>query len=248
MYQPPAWIRERPIAHRGLHDAAPGITDAPENSLAAIDAAIARGYGIELDLRLLADGHVAVFHDAELERMTGARGRVAALRREQLAELRLPGGHEIPLLRDVLERVDGRAPLLLELKSERAAEVGPLERAVFTRLERYAGPFALQSFNPVSLAFFRARTPTWPRGQLSYDFRDDRTIPGWKQFILRRLLLNVVSRPHFISYEVNSLPFWATTLTSALGLPLLAWTVDSPKELARARARADNIIFEGLLP
>ncbi|MCB9754281.1 MAG: glycerophosphodiester phosphodiesterase [Myxococcales bacterium] len=243
----PPWLLERPIAHRGLHDAAPGVTDAPENSLAAIDAAIARGYAIELDVRALADGRVAVFHDDDLARMTGIAGapRLDALRREQLAEYSLPGGHAIPLLEEALARVDGRAPLLLDLKSR---VVGPLESALLATLARYRGPFALQSFNPLALGFFRRRAPTWPRGQLAYDFKDDDTLPRWQQFALRRLLLNVVSAPHFISYGLESLPFWVTTITRALGRPLLAWTVVDARGLARARALADNVIFECVLP
>jgi glycerophosphoryl diester phosphodiesterase len=242
-----AWLRAVPIAHRGLHDIAPGVTDAPENSLPAFAAAIARGYAIELDVHLLADGHVLVFHDHELARMTGVEGSVDALDRARCSALRLPGGHALPLLEEVLELVDGRVPLLIEFKTRRG-EVGPLERAVWRRLARYRGPYALQSFNPFTLAFFRVHAPHVARGQLAYDFSDEPTLAAPQKLMLQNLAYNVISRPTFIAYCIKCLPHRAPTRARARGLPLLAWTTRTRDELARARALADNVIFEGVLP
>jgi glycerophosphoryl diester phosphodiesterase len=140
--QAPAWLRSRPVAHRGLHDAA-----RPENSLAAFEASAQAGHPIELDVHLTADGHAVVFHDDDLPRMTGRPGRVADA---TLAELRalplLDTDERIPSLDDVLALVHGRVPVLVELKAR--APYGPLEQAVRDRLRRRPGAYAVQSLDP----------------------------------------------------------------------------------------------------
>ncbi|MCA9665508.1 MAG: hypothetical protein KC503_07965 [Myxococcales bacterium] len=239
----PRWVREQPIAHRGLHDA-----QRPENSLAAFEAAARAGYAIELDVQLLADGGIAVFHDDTLERMTGARGPIHALRRAELAPLRLAASDQhVPLLDEVLELVAGRAPLLVEIKNRGA--VGALERGVASALVRYGGEAAVQSFNPLSMAALAREAPQIARGQLSGSFFDEPDLALYKKALLRRLMLCPVSRPSFIGYELSMLPYWAVTVwRRALSLPLLAWTVRSEADLRRARALVDNVIFENVRP
>lgn len=237
------WIATQPIAHRGLHD---GNVTIPENSLAACAAAIDAGYPIELDVRLLADGTAVVFHDTDLERMTGEPGAVSHCDRAQIASLRLLDTAEpIPRLETVLEFVGGRVPLLIEIKSE--GDVGPLEAAVLAAISGYAGAVAVQSFNPYSLGYFRKLAPAIPRGQLAGDFREVRLLTALQKFLLRNLCLSGISGPHFIAYDLRALPGLAPTLARrAFNLPLLAWTVRDPSDLAIACQQADNIIFETL--
>ena len=237
------WLCERPFAHRGLHDPSQGL---PENSLAALQAAVDGGYGIELDVRALSSGEPVVFHDATLARMTGRAGRIADLVRGDLAELRLSGtGERIPLLAQALHLVAGRVPILVEIKNE--GQPGALERAVRDLLAGYAGPFAVISFNPFTLGWFRRRAPAAIRGQTSALFRGRG--PGrWRKFAHRDFLLNVVSRPDFLLYEIDGLPRVSVGLLHGLGWPVVAYTVRTEAELAKARAFADNFVFEGLRP
>jgi glycerophosphoryl diester phosphodiesterase len=239
--EPPAWLWSRPVAHRGLHDAA-----RPENSLAAFEAAAHAGHPIELDVHRTADGCAVVFHDDALQRMTGRPGRVADA---TLAELRaLPLLHtteRIPSLDDVLALLRGRVPLLVELKAR--APYGPLEQAVRDALRRHPGAHAVQSFDPWSLVWLRRHAPELPRGMLSCDFTEE-DLPAHHKLVLRHLLLAPHVRPSFVGYDLHALPHWAPTRLRRLGVPLLAWTVRSAEDLQRARRLADNVIFEHVRP
>ncbi|MBX7077932.1 MAG: hypothetical protein K1X88_02020 [Nannocystaceae bacterium] len=237
----PDWLRRCPIAHRGLHGAG-----RPENSLAAFAAACDAGYGIELDVHRTRTGELVVMHDDTATRTTTVAIRTTEIGARDLARLRLEGTDEpVPRLRDVLALVRGRVPLVIELKSSR--DRGPLERGVLAAIERYGGPVALQSFDPFTLSLLRRLAPAQLLGLLASDFRDS-DLPASERFVLRRLLLAPLSRPDYIGYALRGLPCWPTRATRRLGLPLLAWTVDSPAALQRARALADNVIFEHVRP
>jgi glycerophosphoryl diester phosphodiesterase len=238
-----SWLRSRPIAHRGLHDAAAGR---PENSLPAFLAARESGYPVELDVRLSADGKVVVVHDDRLERLTGVDVAVAGSSLASLQSLRLLGtGTTIPTLAEVLALLEGRVPLLIEIKNSEAP--GPLEEALLADLDGYDGPNAVQSFNPLSLAWFRERAPGIPRGQLSGSFSDTVLDDGLRELLVG-LRFNEMTEPAFIAYELGCLPHPAASAARAAGLPLIAWTVRTPEDLARAREHADNVIFESVLP
>ncbi|MGB3202032.1 MAG: glycerophosphodiester phosphodiesterase family protein [Nodosilinea sp.] len=225
------WITTRPVAHRGLHQG----TAVPENSLAAFEAAIAANHPIELDVQLLADGHLAVFHDRDLKRLTGYKGRIADQTLGDLGEFRLFGTDQtIPSLAATLACIGGRVPLLIEIKNEK--KVGPPERALVKTLAGYRGEFAVQSFNPRSLQWLRYQAPTIARGQLA-------SKP--QPFLRSHLLLSWASAPHFIAYNVKALPTLSTTLARHhFNRPLLAWTVRSQNDLERASQYADNYIFD----
>jgi glycerophosphoryl diester phosphodiesterase len=224
------WLRSTPVAHRGLHDAA-----RPENSLAAFAAAAENGYAMECDLQLSADGVAMVFHDATLDRLTSARGAVGARSAKALRELRLLGTTEpIPALRDLLDLIGGRAPILIELKHD-VAPVGPLEEAAWR----------VQSFDPGAVAWFRDRAPAALRGQVTGDWRRFRE---GEAPALRNAFRAIAARPHFLAWNVKRLSHWAPALTRRLGLPLLTWTVRTPEDLAAARACGANPIFENLRP
>ncbi len=237
----PRWLWERPIAHRGLHD-----DDRPENSLAAFEAAALAGDPIELDVHLSADGEVVVFHDQDLERMTGRPGTVAQTPMQTLRSLRLGDSEQtIPSLDDVLDHIAGRVPLLVELKPP--AVVGPLERAVCAVLERHGGEHAVQSFDPYSMLWMRRHAPGIPRGLLSADMLEE-DLPLHQGAGLRNLALAPRIRPDFVAYELWSLPYWAPSAWRRMGGLLLAWTVRDEGGLRRAREVADNVIFEYVRP
>jgi glycerophosphoryl diester phosphodiesterase len=237
----PDWLLVRPIAHRGLHDA-----ERPENSLAAYGAAIAHGYPIELDVHLGSGGELLVFHDRELERMTGAPGWIDRVPWSVLAALRLAGTDEpIPLLSQVLARVGGRVPIVVELKpSDRAAA---LCRAVLDALAAYRGEVAIQSFDPRLLARLRAARFRGPLGVLASDFAEQ-PMSAARKWVLRNLVLAPASLPSYIGYQLSCLPHPAATLARRLGCAIVAWTIRSDDEIERARGLADNVIFERVRP
>lgn len=241
------WITKSWIAHRGLHD-----DKIPENTMAAFNAAIAKGYPIELDVMLTKDKKVIVFHDKKLKRLFGIDGYVNDMTYEQLAELRFPGTNErIPLFSRVLAAVDGQVPLLIETKNE--DEVGELERLVHEELKGYQGPYAIQSFNPYSVKWFRINAPEVLRGQLSgtfivsdyeVEYAGTTRLPWYKRFVLSNMLMNFESRPNFIAYEIKNDGYKAFKRLKKLGVPVLGWTVDSKEAYEMAKNECDNFIVD----
>jgi glycerophosphoryl diester phosphodiesterase len=235
-----AWLAKIPIAHRGLHD-----EEAPENSMEAFRRAIARGYGIEIDVLLSADGKVVVFHDTSLQRMTGVDKGINTLSWEQISQLRLLGTDEgIPLFTELLDLIQGKVPLLIEIKNEDA--VGKLEEAVIRDLQGYTGDYAIQAFNPFTLQHVKKHAPHITRGQLSGSFKGH-PMAYYKKFLLRFLLLNNLSSPAFIAYQTGALPRWFANRLRKKGLYLLTWTVEDLKGYDEAMKLFDNVIFEGFL-
>jgi glycerophosphoryl diester phosphodiesterase len=246
----PAAFLGAPIAHRGLHDRAAGII---ENSRAAAEAAIAAGYGIELDIQAAADGEAMVFHDDEMPRLTGRPGRVTDYAAAELARTQLLGGGEtVPTLAAFLALVAGRAPLLIEVKDQDGMlgpGVGPLEARVAELLAGYAGPVALMSFNPYSVAALAKAAPGLPRGLTSCSFEDaDLSLPDYRLAELANLADFERTGAAFISHDHRDLANPAVARLRARGVPILCWTVRSPEHEAAARKVADNITFEGYLP
>ncbi|MBE7073702.1 MAG: glycerophosphodiester phosphodiesterase [Clostridiales bacterium] len=235
-----SWLVQQPIAHRGLHDKA-----TPENSLSAFEKAINAGYAIELDVRIIADGTVIIFHDEALSRLTENDGYVKFLNKADLSLLKLKGTEEhIPTLEDVLTFVNGRVPLLIEIKNN--DKVGQLEKAVIETLKDYKGEYAIQSFNPYVLEYFYKHAPHILRGQLAGYFKGEK-LSFFKRYALKRMLMNKkISHPDFIAYEAKKLP--NIYVRKYKKLPLLAWTVRSQSEYLKVVKHCDNIIFENFEP
>ncbi|WP_444460896.1 glycerophosphodiester phosphodiesterase family protein [Rhodobacter capsulatus] len=244
----PAAFLTRPIAHRALHDRAAGR---PENSRAAVRAAVAAGYGIEIDLQPSADGVPMVFHDYDLRRLTGVPGRLRGLRAAELAEIPLSGGDEgIPTLAEVLAIVDGRVPLLIEIKDQDGAmgpDVGPLEAATAQVLAGYAGPVAVMSFNPHAVAAFHRHLPGVPVGLTTsaYTAADWPLLPAKVRAHLAGIPDYERVGASFISHEAADLGSARVATLKAQGAAVLCWTIRTPKAEAEARKIAHNITFEG---
>ncbi|QFR32180.1 glycerophosphodiester phosphodiesterase family protein [Ancylobacter sp. TS-1] len=245
----PAWLTACPVAHRALHDAARGVI---ENTPSAVDAALARGYAIEVDIQLSADGEALVFHDDTLERLTTATGPAAALTAAALKALDLRDtGDRMMTLGELLARVGGRVPLVIELKSRFDGDTAVAARAAEI-LAGYDGPAALMSFDPDLVAAVRRLAPHIPRGITMEHRYDD---PEWDflspatKFAWGNLLHFPRTRPDFVAHYVRELPSTAVSLARhAVALPLLTWTVRTPEDRAVAARHADQMIFEGFLP
>ena len=232
-------------AHRGLHDNA---SDAPENSLAAFRKAVEEGYGIELDIQLTKDKVPVVFHDYTLERACGVAGNVNDYTYDELQEFYLFGSQErIPRFEDVLRLVDGRVPLIVELKIEfKDLSLCPLADKL---LRSYRGMYCIESFNPLGLWWYRCHRGDVMRGQLADAFWQEGEYKGLLHLALQNLLANFISRPDFIAYH-NKYP---RTLSrriccDTMGAMGAAWTIRSQRELDRARKDFDIFIFEGFRP
>ncbi|TNE37428.1 MAG: glycerophosphodiester phosphodiesterase [Alphaproteobacteria bacterium] len=241
------WIKTRPIAHRGLHDVKKGII---ENTPAAFEAAIAAGYPIELDLQLTSDHEAMVFHDDKLDRLTTSAGKLYRHSSTELRKLTISGSTAtMPTFAEFLELVNGRVPILIELKNKTGV-AGPLEQRTRDLLQTYKGEAAVQCFAPQSMGWFAENMPEIPRGQLSQPYPPDPNLNlNWiKRFVLRHMLLNKISKPHFVAYRIDGLSNEAVGRAKRHGLPVLAWTVKTIGERRIAATHADNIIFENFLP
>ncbi|MBQ1204095.1 MAG: phosphodiesterase [Loktanella sp.] len=246
----PAAFLDRPIAHRALHDRKAGRV---ENSVAAINAAIDAGYGIEIDVQLSSDGHAMVFHDYMLDRLTAQTGPVRARSRAELAEIGLKDDTgTIPALDDILALVAGQVPLLIEIKDQdgnMGPAVGALEQATCLALADYRGDVALMSFNPHSMAACQKLAPHIPRGLVTSAY----ATMFWPELTpeicdrLRDIPDFDRTGASFISHEAFDLERPRVAEIKAQGAPILCWTIRSAAEEAKARLIADNVTFEGYL-
>lgn len=244
-----AWLSARPIAHRGLHDAAAGTV---ENTAGAFAAAVAANYGIECDLQVSADGEAMVHHDDALGRLTESSGRLADMSADALKAVRFKAsGDRMLTLSELCELVAGRVALLLELKSRFDGDTRLAQRTAAV-LRDYAGPVAAMSFDPDSVAALRELAPTLARGivaQRHYPQAEWPALPRRRALALAHLLHWPRTRPDFIAYAVRDLPAAAPLIArNVFGCPLLTWTVRSADDRRRAQRYADQMIFEGWRP
>ncbi|AWB47390.1 phosphodiesterase [Gemmobacter aquarius] len=244
----PAAFLTLPIAHRAYHDVADGR---PENSRAAVRAAVAAGYGIEIDLQLSRDGVAMVFHDETLERLTPHQGWLRDLTAAELGATALTGGDEgVPTFAEILSLVAGRVPLLVELKDQtlRMEDTdGKLEAATVAALQGYDGPVALMSFNPHCLAHLARLAPHIPRGitTSAYDAQDWAPLPPETCDRLRPIPDYDRVAASFISHEAADLARPRVAELADQGAAVLCWTIKSPQAESEARRIAQNITFEG---
>lgn len=235
------WIVKKKIAHRGLYN-----EKMPENTFSAFENAIKNGFAIELDVQEISDGTVVVFHDSTLHRVTNKDGYVKNLKKEELSSCKICKTNEtIPTFEETLKLIDGRTPILIEIKNS-TSKVGSLEKKVWEILEKYNGEYAVMSFNPYSLEWFKKHAPKVMRGQLSSNFKGEK-LALLKKFTLSRMIFNkLVSEPHFIAYKYEALP--NRFVRRYKNLPLLAWTIRNEKDENIALSLCDNIIFENYIP
>lgn len=309
----PVGLSRKPYAHRGLHDAGSGMEStelnpgqvayrnrvheclaaeaqaadtkvvAPENSLAAFEAACKAGYGIELDVHLSRDGQVVVIHDGDLRRVAGDKRAVADLTYAELQRIPLrtgavgpdaahgnmpahadsvgarggkstevgtggPKPQYVPLLSDVLALVDGRVPLVVEIKMDRGLD-RELMRKTDALLSGYQGDYVIESFNVLALAWYRKHRPEVTRGQLAVPYRGRVDSPDSAlRWMAGSLLLNWLGRPDFVAYEWHGGHSLPMRIYRFLGGTPVAWTVRSERAQEESRPDFDGIIFESYLP
>ena len=242
------WLTARPVAHRGLHDAAAGVI---ENTASAFAAAMAGGYAIETDLQVSADGEAMVYHDDGLGRLTEGAGRLDAMTAAQLRAVPFKASADrMQSLGELCALAAGRVPLVIELKGRFDGD-RRLAARVADVLRTYPGPAAVMSFDPQQVEAVRALSPDLPRGivaERSYHHPEWTMVPAPVRRDMTWFSHAWRTRPHFLAYSVRDLPAAAPLVARhAFGLPLLTWTVRTADDRRRARW-ADQIIFEGFRP
>jgi glycerophosphoryl diester phosphodiesterase len=237
------WLTARPIAHRGLHDKPRGLI---ENTAGAFAAAIAGNYAIECDLQITRDGESVVFHDDVLDRLTDATGKVCERTVAEMQALTIRGSSDrVQTLRALLQQVEGKVPLVIEIKSlwDRS---DALARRTLEIVSSYQGHYALMSFDPDVVSVLRQLSPATPRGIVA-----ERATDSYYSMLspARRLELRTMShlprtQPHFISFYFRELPWAPITACRAAGLPVISWTIRSPGEAREAMRHTDQVTFE----
>lgn len=234
------FLKNNLIAHRGYHDISQGI---PENTLSAFQKAVDLKYAIELDIHILKDNIVVVFHDDDLKRMAGIDKPLKDCTYDDLKDLKLQGtDYTIPTFEEVLKLVDGKVPLLVEFKTDYNLK-GLLKEAM-KLLQNYNGKYAVQSFHPGCVNYFKRNYPNIPRGQLAYDFKKDK-IPHFAKLMLRNMFFNFLTKPDFISYNIdnynlNKIFKWKKKRT------ILGWTIRDKKQYEANKDIFDILICENI--
>lgn len=232
------WYLRYKIAHRGLHN-----DEFPENSLGAFRNAVQYGFAVELDVRMTRDKKIVVFHDDDLNRVCGVSGAIEDRSYSELLELNILGTNEkIPLLSEVFDAIDGEVPILIELKPSKDRK--EFLECVYDALKSYNGRYALQSFDPRLLVYFREKLPEVPRGMLSSCFKTTYA-PFPQRIFIKHLFMFGRVNPDFISFDASDLP---NKRVSSKKIPVLAWTVRSEAREKEVRKYANSIIFERYVP
>ena len=238
-------LKKWDYAHRGLHG-----NGLPENSMAAFRTALEGGYGIELDVHLLADGNLAVIHDALLIRTTGADGRIEDLTTEDLQNYRLEGTSEtIPTFREVIELFAGKAPMIVELKPE-GGNHAALADAACKLLDEYEIDYCMESFDPRAVAWLKKSRPDVVRGQLTENFLHNpkSKLPWIVKFLMSKNMMNFMGRPDFVSYRFADRKSTWSLFFCRKQMESVTWTVTRPEDCIQAKKEGWVVIFEGFHP
>ena len=243
------WLTARPIAHRGLHDAALGVI---ENTAGAVRAAIEANYGIEVDVQLSSDGEAMVHHDDVLGRLTEGEGRLDTFTAAELKRVSFRGSAErMMTLGELCDLVSGRVAMLVELKSRFDGD-HRLPGRVAEVLSGYPGPVGPMSFDPRQIAALRQKSPHAVSGIVAAKYRPHPywdLMPSWMRHGMGYLVTALTARPQFVAYGVADLPALAPLAARhVFGLPLLTWAVRTETEQQTAARWADQMIFEGFRP
>ena len=231
------FLKEYKIAHRGVHN-----DKVPENSLASFKKAIRENYAIEFDVHLLKDNTIVVFHDDDLKRMCNSNKKLKDLTLNEIKEYKLKESKEkIPTLKEVLSIINGKVPIIVELKSDR--KVGLLENELVKELDNYNGLFAIKSFNPLIVNWFKKNRPDYIRGLLVPNKKNN-----IKLFVLNKMFLLNICKPDFLSCNYNMYDN-KKVIKFKKEKPVLAWTINSQKNYDKYKNKFDNLIcnnMEGL--
>lgn len=235
------FLKNNLIAHRGYHDIKKGI---PENSIAAFKRAIRYNYIIELDVHLTKDNKIVVFHDYSLKRMCKIDKLIEDCSYDELLKYNLlDTKYKIPLLDEVLRLIDGKVGLLIETKN--SSNNTKLELLLSEKLDNYKGDFAIQSFYPLSILWFKKNKKNYIRGILSSDFKKHKDMSNLKKNILKCLVFDIFLKSDFIAYDIKALPN-SYVESKRKNKLILSWNIKNAKDYNKALEYSDNIIGENM--
>jgi glycerophosphoryl diester phosphodiesterase len=241
------WLVAKPIAHRGLHDEAKGLVENCESSFAA---AIHNGFSIETDVELSKDGEAMIFHDDNVDRVLDAKGAVKSFTSAELKKMNYRQGRErIQTLGELVEQINGKTTLVVEIKSLWDDDFTLTDRALRV-ISGYNGPVCVMSFDPTLISRAAATYPDVVRGITADRVIDPyyNMLPIAKRLSMQNYWHLPFSRPHFVSFDFSQLPFQPITQFRAAGHPILTWTIHSDEQAAVARRYCDQITFENFVP
>jgi glycerophosphoryl diester phosphodiesterase len=239
------WIKERTIAHRGLHSLDKKV---PENSIRAFELAIEKNYGIEMDINVLKDGTVVVFHDHHLKRLVPGRTEMLSeLNYEDIKELRiLETEQKISTLKEVLGMVDGRVPLLIELKP--LGDNKLLCENFWKTIKDYKGVYGIHSFSPGIVKWFKNNHPEVIRGQITEYFRDNHKMKRISKYLMRSMFFNRITKPDFVNYGIKDLPNKYCDKAFKKGMCIIAYASQSQEQFDMVKEHYNNSVFEYFIP
>ena len=231
-------------AHRGLFD----NNTQPENTLSAFQLALDKGYGIEFDVRMTKDNIPIVVHDLNLFRVCGEDLNVSDLSFKDLQVLNLFSTNEkIPLLEDVLTMIDGKVPIIVEIKLNSGNDTSICE-IITPLLDNYNGDYAVESFNPMILLWYKKNRPHVTRGQLSFDFFKENGAYSFINFLMKNLMLNFLTKPDFVAYDHRDRNNLSLLINKKIfKVPLVAYTIKSQSEYEKSKGLFDIFIFDSFL-
>lgn len=232
------------IAHRGFFD----NEQIPENSYPAFEKAVENGYGIELDVQLTTDGKLIIFHDDTLKRMCSSKKKPTELTYAELQEYKLLSTeYTAPLLTDVLKLVDGKVPLIIEIKPH--GKFIKTSEALAKVLDGYKGTFCIESFNPAVVRWFKKNRRDFTRGILASNYLRNPKKDWGQRLLVTNLLFNGYCKPDFVAYNHDFMDSFSLRLCRKLfGCEMVAWTIHSQEELDKARKFFEVFIFERFKP
>jgi glycerophosphoryl diester phosphodiesterase len=237
------WLKTSLIAHRGYFDHQLGI---PENSILSCERALAHGYGIEIDIQMTKDQHVVLFHDDDLLRMTKKVGQISDFTYDEIKSLRLLDTLAyIPKLSEALAKIEGKTPLLIELKPSKNDKL--FAEKTYDIIKDYQGEIAIFSFHPGIVYWFKKHAPHIIRGQISSYF-NDYPLSSFQKFLMKRMIFNPFTKPDFISYHIDDLPNKYLDNAKKKGLTIISYAAKNQSEFDHVKRYYDNVVFEGFAP
>ena len=209
------------IAHRGVHN-----SQIPENTLPAVVKCVDKNYIIELDIHILSDNTIVVHHDHNLKKLTGVNKIIETLSYPQLSKIKINKKYTIPTLKQVMHIVDGRVPILIEVKD--VDNNSKFEEELVKILDNYKGEFAIQSMNPFVIDWFYKNRKDYIIGLIVFNDLNYKIVKKYTKKI------------DFISVYKKQIPFKINKL-------VLGWTIRNEKEFNKYKDLCDNLICENIL-
>lgn len=239
-----SWLKNELIAHRGLHSKDKTV---PENSFKAYEKALEKNYSIELDINILKDGTIVAFHDPSLKRLCSVNKLLSDVTFDEIKDLSLLNTNEkICKLVDVLKQIDGRVSLLIEIKP--FGDYIRMCDLLMKLMDNYRGKWAIFSFHPKIVHWFKKNHPQVIRGQISEYFTENKKMSFLNKYLMKSMIYNYSTKPDFISYGIKDLPNKYLDRLKKKGVTIISYSAKSQGDFDFVKKHYDNVVFEYFEP